>query len=113
MIPGAEMKKLRKAAGLTQQELGDIIGIGKQAVGKYEKEKLKDMPSDRIQRLAVAFGVTPAYLMGWEEKRRTDEELLALAKKYEDTLISLDDMPEPKRNAHISLIGKKSDDQVI
>lgn len=57
---------LRIANNLTQDELGKIINTSKQTLYKYEKGIITNIPSDKIEKMAHVFGVTPAYLMGWE-----------------------------------------------
>ena len=38
MLNGSRLREVRKAKGLTQTELGDLIGVGKSAICCYEKE---------------------------------------------------------------------------
>ena len=37
MTTGEKIRELRKRLGLTQEELGDMIGVKKAAINKYEK----------------------------------------------------------------------------
>lgn len=39
-MTGKEFKALRKAAGLTQQALGDMVGTSRRAIAKYEAEDI-------------------------------------------------------------------------
>lgn len=39
-MTGQEFKALRKAAGLTQQALGDAAGVGRRAIAKYESGEI-------------------------------------------------------------------------
>lgn len=39
-MTGKEFKSLRKAAGLTQQALGDMVGTSRRAIAKYEAEDI-------------------------------------------------------------------------
>jgi SOS-response transcriptional repressors (RecA-mediated autopeptidases) len=65
MISGRELKELRLKAGLTQENVGKYLGVGKQAIHKYEAEIITNIPSDSIEKLAKLYHVSPAYLMGW------------------------------------------------
>lgn len=65
-------KRLREAyrnSGLTIVELSKKTGIPSSCVHRYvvtgETEKI---PIDRLQSLAVALGVAPEYILGWEEE---------------------------------------------
>jgi transcriptional regulator with XRE-family HTH domain len=49
VLTGEDFKIFRTSRGLTQQELGDWLGITKQAVQMYEKRGV-----DRLQALALA-----------------------------------------------------------
>lgn len=61
------IRKLRKDKGLTQAELGRLVGYNSRAaVCKIEKGQ-RDIPRGLVEKFAVALGVSPAYLMGWEE----------------------------------------------
>ncbi len=69
MTIGEKIKALRTEKGLTQPELAKKINTTKQAIFKYENGIVTNIPSDKIEKLAELFGVSPAYLMGWEEKK--------------------------------------------
>lgn len=52
---------------MTLEELGEKVGCGKSTVRKWEKGIIANMKRDKIQKLADALDVSPAYLMGWED----------------------------------------------
>lgn len=60
---GENLKKLRLAHGLTQQELGTKVGLSKAVVSKYENG-LGCPTFDVLIRIAAFFGVTTDYLLG-------------------------------------------------
>lgn len=43
-MTGHELKRLRESLPLTQKELGEIIGVTRQWVGRYEKEADEPLP---------------------------------------------------------------------
>lgn len=47
-------------------ELADLSHIPKSAVFRYVTGETEKIPLDRIERMALALGVSAAYLMGWE-----------------------------------------------
>lgn len=68
---GEKIKILRKQKGMTLEELGDKIGVGKSTVRKWETGMIANMRRDKISKIAEALDTTPAYLMGWEENLTT------------------------------------------
>lgn len=65
MTIGDKLKKLRFDSGKTQEEVGKIVNISKQTLYKYENNIITNIPSDKIEKLAEVYSVSPAYLMGW------------------------------------------------
>lgn len=72
MEMGEKIYNLRKEKGLTLEELGNLVGVGKSTVRKWEKGMIANMKRDKISKLASALSVSPAYLMGWEERDDDD-----------------------------------------
>lgn len=68
------IKVLRKKAGLTQEELGEILGIQKASVQKYEKGTISNPKPEMVEKMAKVFNVTPSHIMGWD---RFDEKTLS------------------------------------
>ena len=64
---GDRIKELRLARGLTQEELGELTGLQKSAIAKYENGKTENMKRAVIMKMAKALGVSPAYLAFGEE----------------------------------------------
>ena len=64
------IRELRKAKGLTLEQVADIVGVGKSTVRKWETGMIANMKRDKIASLAKALGTTPAYLMGWKEAEK-------------------------------------------
>nr|DAW08523.1 MAG TPA: helix-turn-helix domain protein [Caudoviricetes sp.] len=69
MTLGERIRHLRKARGMTQQELAEKLHTTKQTIGKYEQGIVTNLPLSRIDELAQALSTTPAYLMGWEDDK--------------------------------------------
>ena len=67
MEMGERIKMLREQRGMTLEELGNKIGVGKSTVRKWETGAIANMRRDKIQKLADALGVSPGYLMGWDD----------------------------------------------
>ena len=63
---GLRIKKLRGKMGWTQEELGQAIGVRKEAIAYYEKNT-RYPPMDRLRKLALALHVTTDYLLGLDD----------------------------------------------
>ena len=75
------LRELRIERGLTQEEVGKIIGVQKAAIQKYEKGDVENMKRSSIQKLSDFYNVSPSYLMGLEEKKDSNlEEVLEVFK---------------------------------
>lgn len=66
-MTGERIKKLRKERGLTQQELGQMLGVQKSAIAKYENGRVPNLKKETIAKLAEIFHVTPNYLLGLDD----------------------------------------------
>lgn len=63
MTVGEKIKECRKMMGLTQTELGEKLGVQKNAVSKWECGRVEDIPSAKIKAMATIFGVSTSYLI--------------------------------------------------
>ena len=68
MTIGEKIKFLRKKKGMSQEDLASMLHTTKQAVYKYENNIVTNIPMDKIEVMGTIFGVSPSYLMGWEDK---------------------------------------------
>ena len=65
---GENLKKLRENAGLSQEQLGSIIGVSKSTIGMYEQGKRMPNTNTILKELASYFDVTLDYLVGYPAK---------------------------------------------
>ena len=72
MIPGALLKKLRLANGLTLEEVGNAVGVGKSTVRKWETGTISNMKADKIEKLANILGVDVDYIIGFSAQADID-----------------------------------------
>ena len=61
------IKDRRLELGYSFQDLAEKTNMSKSTLQRYETGAIKNVPLDRLEVLAKALDVTPAYLMGWEE----------------------------------------------
>ena len=64
-----KIKIRREELGLTLQEVGEYLGVSKATVQRYESGEIKNLKLGSIEKLAKILKISPAYLMGWEEKQ--------------------------------------------
>ena len=67
MDMGERIRELRIAAGLTQTELGDMLGVGASAVAKYENGRVQNLKQSTIAKMAEIFHCAPSYVMALED----------------------------------------------
>ena len=80
MILGSRIKSLRKAKGLTQQELADLINVTKVSVCCYEKGN-RTPNLETFMDIVNALDTTPNYLLGADIK--------VIAENDEDYVVTL------------------------
>jgi transcriptional regulator with XRE-family HTH domain len=68
-----KIKELRKEKGLTLEQVGNIVGVGKSTVRKWETGMIANMKRDKIAALAKALDTSPTYLMGWQEEQKKND----------------------------------------
>lgn len=64
---GENIRLRRKQLGMTLEEVAAKVGVSRQTMSRYETGVIGNIPSDKIEKLALALETTPAYLMGWTE----------------------------------------------
>ena len=82
MSVGATIKKLRQEKGMTQEELGKLLGVKKAAVQKYESGQVQNLKHDIIKKLCEVFGKNPSVFIFNEAEIVNEEQL-----RYEVGLI--------------------------
>ena len=87
---GANIMKLRKAAGLTQMQLAETLGISFQAVSNWERGQ-SGPDIARLTELAALLGVSVDEILGSKKAARVAE---AIAKDEEIPAMSAEEMVE-------------------
>lgn len=75
MTMGERIRELRKQHNMSMEELGSRLGVGKSAILKYEKGEVENLPRASIEKMATIFGVSPAYLMCFDQWDQNSEAL--------------------------------------
>jgi len=73
---GERIYRLRKKRGLSQDALGKMVGVSKQAIGQWEKNQVTDYKEGKFAKLVKALDTTPLFLKtGRSENVKTLTEI--------------------------------------
>lgn len=103
------IKALREKHGLTLEELGKRIGTTKQTIKRYESGEINNIPYDKIIDLAKCFGVSPSYLMGWENPKEMASEDTALSKmesRLKEYALKMSELSKEKQDLVLKMIDE-------
>ena len=106
MTKGQRLKKQRELLNIGQTDLARKVGISKQTLYKYENDIITNIPSDVIERLSECLDCTPEYIMGWETKAVSPDDLQKALKLYQ---LYLDAQPRVKEAVELLLVPPQSD----
>lgn len=93
---GERIKFARKQKGMTQEELGKVLGVSKSAIGKYEKGIVQNLKRSSLAKIAEVLEMNPVDLVIEENPIKSanqiseifmDQELMDMISTYQ----SLDD----------------------
>ena len=79
------LRILRAEYRLTQQDIGDIVGLTAQAVSKWENN-LAEPDNESLKKLAKHFNVSVDYLLGIKKEKETNRQKLRLIETEWDSL---------------------------
>lgn len=67
-------KALREEKRMTLAEVANKVGVSEATAQRWESGNIKQVRYGRIDKLAEALGTTPAYLMGYDEQEKPQQE---------------------------------------
>ena len=118
MLKGDRLKNARLEKGLTQEELGSLVGVGKSAICCYEKETRNPSLETIIEFMQI-LGVSSDFLLGTdnlikvvdndempEYRTMTKEEVMFIDELRKDKLVYEILFQDPKRGS--DLVKKRS-----
>ncbi len=125
MTIGEKIRQLREEHSMTQSDVAKKVGVAIQTIFKYERNIVTNIPSETVEKLAILFGVSPAYLMGWvdeqTEKKNSSIADIILHLQYDDNFFNFINTLNTLKATNqlsalqqemITLITKMSDDQL-
>ena len=112
MIKGSRLRDARRRKKLTQEELGNLVGVGKSAICCYEKETRNPTLETIIEFMNI-LGVTSDYLLGTDDiikvenaelpeyRTMTREEVMFIDELRKDKLVYEILFEDPKRGSDL------------
>ena len=64
---GERIRELRQLHNMTLDDVARYLGVGRQAIYKYEQGTVTNIPLENLEKMALLFGTTPGYLAGWSD----------------------------------------------
>jgi transcriptional regulator with XRE-family HTH domain len=71
---GAKIRAARQAKGMTQEELGAILGVQKSAIAKYESGRVVNIKRSTLKKISDVLGIPPFELIFDEEQRKIQKK---------------------------------------
>lgn len=79
---GDKIRQARLARGMTQEELGDLLGVQKSAVAKYENGRVINIKRSTLEKISNILGIRPAELI----YEKIEENPVGAAEKHIEVL---------------------------
>jgi transcriptional regulator with XRE-family HTH domain len=105
---GERLFRTRKARGLSQTELGEMINLSKRMISHYEGDAPEGPPLTTLNRIAEALNVTVSYLLGESTLKTIKDDLKPAIQKHMKIVQELDTKDQKKVFEYIELLSKKS-----
>ena len=75
MDVGSKIKTARLAKGMTQEELGEILGVQKSAIAKYESGRVVNIKRNTLTKIADVLGIPPFELIFCDKDPKSEEAI--------------------------------------
>lgn len=101
------LKEIRESKGMTQTQLGEVIGAKKSAVSLWESGK-RQIDNNTLKSLADFFGVSVDYILGRDQDELAPDTIApALLTREERMLQMFRQMDEKEQDAFIKWLEKR------
>ena len=109
MVFSKRLRERREAKNLTQQELGEKVGVKKATISSWEVGR--SIPGiDVVNKLADALGTTGQYLVGYSDEAEASQEVIdydfSYLELFKDTPEGL---PKDVKWAEVLLMAKEDE----
>lgn len=86
MSIGEKIRSARIAKGMTQEELGEILGVQRSAIAKYENGRVVNIKRSTLKKISNVLGIRPSELI-YEE---IEKNPAGMAEKHLDLILDED-----------------------
>ena len=100
---GARLARLRKAAGLSQLQLAEKLGVSQPLISRYEKGDRR-MYDDLLIETAKALGVTPNDVLGVTPSKPTSPDLQSVSRRMIKYLKKVESLPRRAQDKVIATL---------
>ena len=80
---GTKIKNARQAKGMTQEELGEILGVQKSAIAKYENGRVINIKRSTLKKISDVLDIPPFELVFGEKDGQASKDSELSARKRE------------------------------
>lgn len=77
------LKSKRLEKGMTLEEVGNLVGVGKSTVRKWENGMIENMGRDKIVALSKALNISPLEILGVDEQKLPESEISTIYNQLE------------------------------
>lgn len=74
---GTRIREMRKAAGMSQEQLAEFLCTKKATISAYENDRI-DIKSSIVLEIAKALGCTGSYLLEGKQERDVDARIIEI-----------------------------------
>ena len=103
-----KIKARRKELGLTLEDVGQIVGVSKTTIQRWESGEIKNQRRDKIIKLAQALQTTPTNLMGWADADATAQtqqhQLLGANEQLENLFYDIEQLPPEQQKNFLKMM---------
>ena len=72
---GEKIRSARISKGMTQEELGKLLGVQKSAVAKYESGRVINIKRSTLKKISDILEIRPSELISTEEMQKKNDAL--------------------------------------
>lgn len=97
------LKKRRKELNLTLLDIAKKVGVSEATVQRWESGNIKNIRHEKIAKLAEVLNITPAELMGWDEKSSDTKSRAGTSQVEEEFLKIISELDPETQNKLLEL----------